>query len=317
MRKIKIIICAFLAVITVFGTSGCAKADDTMTTMNTTQVNVSDENGNELSDGNIHTLSKQMIFSGNAMSSTVEGEAIASVLVSVTIEPIQVVNKLVDWNVSFVNPSSDWAVEKNVTDYIEVKPLYDGALQANVICKEAFGEQIKLTVVSRVNQYKTAECLIDFERRCEELSGAIDGNSVDFLNDTSMRLQTTGDEWIPIEVTSWSFSDTYTLKTGALIGLRINQAFIRHLNNTFGTKYEQGAVNIGYGSFNIFEDVFGLSAEQTEEREAIKSYFKSYQGETIGPALSIIVKFDYWGENDIILGHKGTREIALWIDFTE
>lgn len=317
MKKIKTIICMFLAAITVFWISDCAKEDDTITTMNTTEVSVVDENGNDLSDGNIHTLSKQMIFGGGAMPLAVEGEAIASVLVSATIEPIQADNKLVDWYVSFVNPSSDWADGKSVADYIEVIPLYDGALQANVVCKAAFGEQIKMTVVSRANQYKKAECLIDFERRVEELVGAIDGNFIDYLNDTSVRLQATGDEWLPVEVTSWEFSETYTLQTGAQIGMRINQAFIRHMNDTIGTQYEHGPVNIGYGSFNIFEDVFGLSAEQTEERVAIKNYFKNYQGENRGAALSVIVKFDYWGENDVVLGHKGTREISIWIDFTE
>ena len=61
---------------------------------------------------------------------------------------------------SFVNPSSSWASGKTVTDYVTVTPTSDGALTANVECKQAFGEQIKVTVTSRENTNVYASCTV-------------------------------------------------------------------------------------------------------------------------------------------------------------
>lgn len=68
-----------------------------------------------------------------------------------TIKPENATDKAVDWSVEFVNPESDWANDKTVTDYVTVTPTADGALTATVECKAAFGEQIKVIVISRVN----------------------------------------------------------------------------------------------------------------------------------------------------------------------
>ena len=46
-----------------------------------------------------------------------------------------------------------------------VTPTSDGALTANVNCLKAFGEQIKVTVTSRVNPEAKAECTLDYARR--------------------------------------------------------------------------------------------------------------------------------------------------------
>lgn len=82
-----------------------------------------------------------------------------------TITPSYAVNKSVDWSVEFVTPSSSWATGKTVTDYVTVTPTSDGALTANVECKQAFGAQMKITVVSRENSAAKAECTIDYAKR--------------------------------------------------------------------------------------------------------------------------------------------------------
>ena len=82
-----------------------------------------------------------------------------------TITPDNASDKTVDWSVAFVNPASEWATGKTVTDYVTVTPTSDGALTANVECLQAFGEQIKVTVTSRNNADATATCLVDYAER--------------------------------------------------------------------------------------------------------------------------------------------------------
>ncbi len=82
-----------------------------------------------------------------------------------TITPSNASNKTVDWSVAWVNSSSTWASGKTVTDYVTVTPTSDGALTANVECKQAFGEQIKVICTSRDNENAKAECNVDYAKK--------------------------------------------------------------------------------------------------------------------------------------------------------
>lgn len=86
-------------------------------------------------------------------------------VLTATITPENADNKAVDWTVAFVNPASEWATGKTVTDYVTVTPESDGALKATVKCLKAFGEQIKVLVKSRENSEISAECTVDFVKR--------------------------------------------------------------------------------------------------------------------------------------------------------
>lgn len=82
-----------------------------------------------------------------------------------TVEPANAPDKAVDWSVAFVNPSSEWATGKTVTDYVTVTPTSDGALTATVQNLKAFGEQIKVTVTHRENENATASCTVDYTKK--------------------------------------------------------------------------------------------------------------------------------------------------------
>ena len=84
-----------------------------------------------------------------------------------TVEPANAPDKAVDWSVAFVNPSSEWATGKTVTDYVTVTPTSDGALTATVQNLKAFGEQIKVTVTHRENENATASCTVDYTKKLE------------------------------------------------------------------------------------------------------------------------------------------------------
>ena len=88
-----------------------------------------------------------------------------------TVTPSNATDKTVDWTVAWVNASSSWANGKTVTDYVTVTPTSDGALTATVECLQAFGEQIKVTVVSRANDSAKAEATVDYEKRLLSVGG--------------------------------------------------------------------------------------------------------------------------------------------------
>ena len=100
-------------------------------------------------------------FAANGVSPMAE----TAYQLTATITPDNASDKTVDWSVAFVNPDSEWATGKTVTDYVTVTPTSDGALTANVACFQAFGEQIKVTVMSRDNPEATATCLVDYAER--------------------------------------------------------------------------------------------------------------------------------------------------------
>ena len=63
----------------------------------------------------------------------------AAYTLTATITPSNATNKALDWSVSFVNPESEWASGKTVTDYVTVTPTSNGALAAIAACLKQFG----------------------------------------------------------------------------------------------------------------------------------------------------------------------------------
>ena len=138
------------------------KQEDTEQTAVNEQATVMDGEGNAMVSGKTYAMPQRMVFAATAAEAVTASEGIT---LTATVSPETADNKAVDWSVSFINPSSSWAKGKNVADYVTVTPTSDGALTANVNCLKAFGEQIKVTVTSRVNPEAKAECTLDYARR--------------------------------------------------------------------------------------------------------------------------------------------------------
>ena len=126
---------------------------------------VSDSDGNKLNDGDFHPMPEGMLFAPSAMANTQDEEMTVNIVATIT--PNDAANKAVDWTVTFVNATSAWANGKAATDYITAEPTTDGALTAAITCKEAFGEQIKITVTSRDNPDASASCMVDYKQQFE------------------------------------------------------------------------------------------------------------------------------------------------------
>ena len=95
-----------------------------------------------------------------------------------TITPSNATNQKVDWTVKWKNANSTWAKGKTVTDYVTVTPTSDGALTANVVCKQAFGEQVQVVCTSRQNMQASATANVDYAKR-------ITSGSINYVGDSS------------------------------------------------------------------------------------------------------------------------------------
>ena len=109
------------------------------------------ENGLELTA--VKLLSEEYVEYG------VNTQAESAYTLNVTYKPAYVTNADVSWSVEFVNPNSEWASGKVVTDYIT---LSGNNNKATVSVNKAFGEQIKITVSSVETPNVKASCVCDY-----------------------------------------------------------------------------------------------------------------------------------------------------------
>lgn len=86
-------------------------------------------------------------------------------ILTATVSPSDATDTALDWSVAFVEPDSEWATGKTVTDYVTVTPTADGASTAAVECKQAFGEQIVVTCKARSNAAVSASCSVDYTQK--------------------------------------------------------------------------------------------------------------------------------------------------------
>lgn len=121
-----------------------------------TACNVSDFQANEDNNFTIKLISSEV---------TTTSDGYLSQRLTATVTPNSSYNQAVNWSVSWKNPNSSWAINKAVKDYIEVILDSEGALTATVICKQAFSEQVIVTVSSQQDSSKYATCVCDYAKR--------------------------------------------------------------------------------------------------------------------------------------------------------
>lgn len=138
---------------------------------------VVDENGETMESGTVYAMPARMMYT-SAATTAADGTTVSSspITLEATITPDTATDKSVKWSVSFVNPSSEWATGKIVTDYVSIS---SSGLTCTVTCHQAFGEQIKITVTSNDNPEATDSCVVDYLKRIEDVTFALsDGTSV-------------------------------------------------------------------------------------------------------------------------------------------
>ena len=123
---------------------------------------VTDENGNYLDQDGVSPMPQAMAFSVD------ETDGNGSVTIIASIEPSDATNNDIAWDVQFVDPDSEWATGKTVTDYVTILPDsagYSGV--CTVTCHQAFGEQIIVTAQSVANPDVKQSCTVDYKQRVE------------------------------------------------------------------------------------------------------------------------------------------------------
>ena len=181
---------------------------------------VSDNDGNKLNDGDFHPMPTGMLFAPSALANTQNEEMTVNIVATIT--PNDAANKAVDWTVTFVNATSAWANGKTATDYITAEPTTDGALTVAITCKEAFGEQIKITVTSRDNPEASASCMVDYKQQFEGyLFSASQTGKTPTLNNSTKK----GTIYADFETTE-QLKITYSYKKSSVYTVALNDSEI-------------------------------------------------------------------------------------------
>jgi hypothetical protein len=149
--------------------------------------NVFDGDGNALASGTVYPLAERMIFASASAASASSWDIIT---VQATVYPETATDKRVNWSLAWVNPSSNRAASKPVTDFVTVTPDEEWGAMATVMCLGGFGEQIKITVTSVDNPNVSADCILDFARRISSVSLSF-GNGIDFSSVPTILLPVT------------------------------------------------------------------------------------------------------------------------------
>ncbi|MDE5601608.1 MAG: hypothetical protein K2J16_03835 [Clostridia bacterium] len=146
----------------------------------------------------------------------IDTQADTAYKLTATLSPIGV-DTTCDWSVEWKNAKSTWANGKNVTDYVTVAPTSSGGNVANVTCKQAFGEQVTVKVISAVKNDVYATCTVDYAKRVTGFSVALKKNTtactaIDF-DDTgySYTFTCTPTYGVGTKNDSGTFTYTYTL----------------------------------------------------------------------------------------------------------
>lgn len=188
-----------------------------------------------------------------------------------TIEPSNASNRAVDWSVEFVDPSSEWATGKTVTDYVTVTPTSDGALTATVSNLGEFGEQIKVTVTSRDNSAAYASCTVDYAKRIKS-AYLVDGSGAPVGQN--------GADWVT------GLHDNFT--------------------ETYIPQYMSYTVNYTYSDYTV-EDTFTMTASaqlNAEFLSGLSSYVNSHASEETQFAVAILGALSGEQKNPINTGNS-------------
>ena len=145
----------------------CSKQDESTKVEESMQVSDPMVIGSASENG-VSVMSTKL-RSGDYGDYGVSATAESAYILSATVLPSDAGNQQLDWSIAWVNPNSAWAKGKTVTDYVTVVPVTLGAKTATVSCFRAFGEQIKITVKSKSDSSKFANCMVDYAQRVENV----------------------------------------------------------------------------------------------------------------------------------------------------
>ena len=137
--------------------------------------------------------------------------------------------------------TSDWATGKTVTDYVTVTPTSDGALTANVVCLQAFAEQIIITAASRDNPDIKGTCTVDYAQKYAGTSTSLYFTSSSDYNQGGIVTNTTDDIITTVNVPLRAETG-YNTNTAAKQSIRYSSS----LSDIYTIAFDDTAVDFKY-----------------------------------------------------------------------
>ncbi len=127
------------------------------------------ENGgtviDEVENNGISLLSAKLPRAAYA-ANDIDPQADSAYMLTAVVEPADASDKNVVWSIAWKNSESTFASGKTVTDYVTITPTSDGALTARAVCKQAFGEQIIISVKPvKGDSTVRANCTVDYVQK--------------------------------------------------------------------------------------------------------------------------------------------------------
>ena len=138
--------------------------------------------------GESYVMTESLAFLATDLKETETGFEPATVELTATVLPYGV-SQDVAWSVEFVNPSSTWATDKTVTDYITITPKTEKSNVATLTCKYPFGEQIKIVCSALENETIKAECTVDITKRIKSVSASFGDIPLNFGGITDVTVE--------------------------------------------------------------------------------------------------------------------------------
>lgn len=223
------------------------------------------------------------LFMSAAVTSAETG--VVSQTITAEITPSDAENKEVDWSISWV----DDATSENISEYLTVTPISDGALTATVTCLQSFrGKEAVVTVTTREGGF-SANCYISFVGKPSSITindGAAGtcnlGGTVSYSVALSNVFDDVGEEFYSdMKVTGFSLTGTCSTATKwvTVSGRNAGTVTYSEIENSVSIadlKYE--------GSAN-FVDKFGYSVSDgtlTITSPSVSNVYSSYSPASAG-----------------------------------
>lgn len=247
----------------------------------------SEENGGaEITESESHgiSLSAEVIMPVDYEAYGIMPIADTAYTITATVTPAEATFQEVDFSLSFKNPSSTWAIGKNVSDYATFVADSDGAKTGKLTVKQAFGEQLELKCTTRdPNSTASATCTIDYAKEITNTGIVVEVGSrsweesetlFDFSSATSANISYSSGydgEYISVNLRSPAYgigtvNDTISERK---LTISVNSKILSAVNSALGVSCVPYVINVDDSDngdmrmSNIMAKVFGSDLTKT------------------------------------------------------
>lgn len=199
---------------------------------------------------------------GNGLESLGGSDYPTSVSVTATVEPDYVTDKSVTWSAAWKDENSTWATGKNVNDYIALSTTTENTTTISV--KQAFGEQIIVTVTANSASGVSATITCDYQKKITNITAYLYGDTKKDQFDMFIDYGT-DDLYAGQLVAGFPHYSVYTRDSSTYlqrVKIRYDESYINALkanmlavNSSMSTSIFDGAT-----TFKNFDDYYGTGS---------------------------------------------------------